>query len=538
MYYLLLIAILGYFIGVNNTIMEIDAMQYASIARELLRNDNILHFFDNGDPYLDKPPLIFWMNILGYKIFGVSEWSYRIPSILFSIIAIFSTFQFSRLYYSKQTSMLAAIILSTCVGFFIMNSDVRTDMYMIGPMMAAIWQLELYCKNFQLKNLILGSIAISFSMMGKGPIGILIPLIAVVSNQIFKKNLKHILNLKLLIGALIIFLFLLPMSYGLYTQFGYRGLEFYYWTNSFGRITGSSSWNNNTGFTYLFGVFLYAFLPWTFLFLWAFIERAKNLFLTKALNIKHLEIISFSCFIVPLIMLSLSGYKLPHYIYCVFPFAAILTADMIERKWQNKKINKYIFLIQITTVLITLVFVYTVSIYISPKNMGFYIVPIVITFVFLLIYILLKKDLIARFVMPSIAGYLLLNYGFNIGIINPLLNYQAPSEAAKFIKENKIVIKNIYLYNENEKAKSRSFNFYLDINTKYIDQTYMISQNLLEPTLIYTDSSGYNELLKHYKNIKILKTFDNIRVSKLQRSFFKKETRNLMKEKKYLLELS
>ena len=88
MQYLLVISILGYFIGISNPIMEIDAMQYASIARELLRNDNILHFFDNGNPYLDKPPLIFWMNALGYKIFGVSNWSYRIPSIFFSIIAI------------------------------------------------------------------------------------------------------------------------------------------------------------------------------------------------------------------------------------------------------------------------------------------------------------------------------------------------------------------------------------------------------------------------------------------------------------------
>ena len=146
--------------------------------------------------------------------------------------------------------------------------------------------------------------------------------------------------------------------------------------------------------------------------------------------------------------------------------------------------------------------------------------------------------MIARLVIPSIAGYLLLNYGFNLGIINPLMNYQAPSEAAKFIKENKIVTKNIYLYNENKKAKSRSFNFYLNINTKYIDQTYLKSQNFLEPTLIYTDSSGYSELLKYYKNIKILKTFDHIRVSKLQLAFFKKETRNSMIEKKYLLKLS
>ena len=29
-------------------------MQYASMSRELLRGENILHFFDNGEEYLDE----------------------------------------------------------------------------------------------------------------------------------------------------------------------------------------------------------------------------------------------------------------------------------------------------------------------------------------------------------------------------------------------------------------------------------------------------------------------------------------------------
>ena len=537
MQYLLVISFLGYFIGISNPIMEIDAMQYASIARELLRNDNILHFFDNGNPYLDKPPLIFWMNALGYKIFGVSNWSYRIPSIFFSIIAIYSTFQFSVSHYSKQTAMLAAIILSSCTGFFIMNSDVRTDMYMIGPMMVAIWQLDLYCKNFQWKNLIFGSIAISFSMMGKGPIGILIPFITIVLDQISRKKLKYIINEKLLISLLIILLCLFPMTYGLFTQFGLKGVKFFYWTNSFGRITGSSSWSNDTGAFYLFSVFLYAFLPWTFIFLGAYIKRLRSFFIRKKVYINKLEIISFVGFTVPLIMLSLSSYKLPHYIYCILPFAAILTADMIEKNGRNKGFNKYIFLTQIITLTMMLIFVYFVSHIILSKNIYFYIFPFLIIIIFIWIYINLRKDLLAQLIVPSIAGYLLFNYGFNMGIINPLLGYQAPSKAANYLLQNEKKIKNMYLYDENEKAKSRAFNFYLNINTKYINQSYLKSQVFSKPILIYTGSKGYEQLIEYNKNIKILKTFDHVRVSKLRIDFFNPETRGSITEKKYLLKL-
>ena len=139
--------ICSYLFGMFNNIMEIDAMQYASMSRELLRNENFLHFFDNGTPYLDKPPMIFWVTSIFFKIFGASNFSYRLPSFLFSIIAIYSTFKLSNLYYSKRVSFSASLILSSCLMMIVINGDVRTDIYMISPMMVSIWQLAQYFKS-------------------------------------------------------------------------------------------------------------------------------------------------------------------------------------------------------------------------------------------------------------------------------------------------------------------------------------------------------------------------------------------------------
>ena len=122
--------------------------------------------------------------------------------------------------------------------------------------------------------------------------------------------------------------------------------------------------------------------------------------------------------------------------------------------------------------------------------------------------------------------------------MSPLMGYQAPSRAANYLIRNENNIKNMYLYDENEKAKSRAFNFYLNINTKYIDQSYLRSQVFSEPILIYTGSKGYRELTQYNKNIKILKTFEHVRVSKLRIDFFNPETRGSIIEKKYLLKLS
>ena len=160
-------------------------MQYASISRELLRGDNFLHLFDNGHPYLDKPPLIFWVTALFFKLFGPSDFIYRLPYILFTLILIYSTYRFSRLYYSEKISQVAAIILASSEAILIMNSDVRTDIYMSAPMMTAIWQLSTYFHFHRLKNLIVGCVAIALAMMGKGPLGLVIPLSVLIVDLIF-----------------------------------------------------------------------------------------------------------------------------------------------------------------------------------------------------------------------------------------------------------------------------------------------------------------------------------------------------------------
>ena len=93
----------------------------------------------------------------------------------------------------------------------------------------------------------------------------------------------------------------------------------------------------------------------------------------------------------------------------------------------------------------------------------------------------------------------------------------------------------IYLYNENEKAKSRSFNYYLDVETEYIDHTYFNGLSLQDSMLIYTDEKGYNELLKLNKRVNILNTFKHTRVSKITMKFLNPNTRSKSIKNKYLL---
>lgn len=535
--YLIPISIISYIFGLLNPLMEIDAMQYASMSRELLRNDNFLHFFDNGKPYLDKPPLIFWVTAIFFKIFGASDFTYRLPSILFSILTIYSTYKFSRLFYSKNTSTISALIISSCQAISIMNADVKTDIYMIGPMMFSIWQFSKYLINKRWSNIILGSVGVAFSMMGKGPLGLVIPFCVIVADILLKNKLKLIFDIKLLAALLIIVSLLTPMSYGLYTQFGVDGLKFFYWKQSFGRITGASSMSNDTGPFYLFNVFLYSFLPWTLVFLVAFIDTLKET-IKRLSDEDHIEYISILGFIIPLVILSMSNFKLPHYIYCVCPFASIITAKKIETWIKVRKFYRYIFNTQIFISIFIIVFIYTVAIYSFKPIFSFYIIPFLIIIGFFSIYIFDNKDKHLCLFLPSILACVLGNYGISLGIFKPLLEYQSQSQAAKYIVDNNYERAPIYFFNENPKAKSRSLNFYLDKDIEYIDKEYFDKNLNSEFNIVLTNEKGYNKLLQeNNKKIEVLKVFPHTRVSKINKLFMNPDKRSMVLKKKYLIKV-
>ena len=520
-----------------NPIMEIDAMQYASMSRELLRGDSLLHFFDNGKPYLDKPPLIFWVTALFFKIFGASNFTYRLPSLIFSLVTIFSTYKFSRLFYNRDISKMSALILATCEAFFIMNADVRTDMYLLAPMMVAIWQISKYFQNKKIINLIAGSVSLAFSMMGKGPLGIVIPLTICGVDLLLKRQLKIIKDRRIFVGLSVLVFCLIPMSYGLYTQFGFYGIKFFYWIQSFGRITGASNWSNDTGPFYLFFVFLYAFLPWTFLFLYFFVRKGINIFTNLKIKKKE-ESLSFWGFIIPLIMLSLSSYKLPHYIYCVTPFAAIITSIGINESLGKDSKHKIIFFSQIIVNLIFILFITAITFYVFPPQNYLSLAPIILFIVCMYYFFIISKDSLIKFFIPSTAGALIANYILNVFFMDSLLSYQAQTSLADFIVKEKLANKDIIFYDEPEKAKSRSFNFILDKNTNYIskENTELLSSGL--DGIIYTGQKGYDKILNEYKKVEILANFNGFRVSKLNKKFLIKESRNTALNKKYLLILN
>lgn len=505
-------------------IMEIDAAQYASISREMLERGEFLQITDQYQDYLDKPPLLFWLSALSLKLFGISSFSYKFPSFLIALWGVYGVFALCRHLYDTSTAKTASIIYMGSLSFILMTNDVRTDTMLTAFIILSVWQLYKYFEFKKWRSLLLASLFIAMAMLTKGPIGCVAPLMAVIPHYILKGRFKVFRDPKLILIPIIVLLLLSPMLYGLYVQFdlhpykevyglkGPSGIRFYFWDQSFGRITGTSQWANDTGPFFFLHTLLWAFLPYSLLLISAVIHQVKNIRLLK-------EYISLAGFILPGIALSFSSYKLPHYIYIIIPFASILTARYLHHvkhlQYVHTGILKFLGVISIA-LSIFLLYCFEFSF--------IYILLLVVST--LLLMVALKYDNKDKTLSLGVLSSIIIACTLNFHFYPNLLRYQAGSELAFYIKELNIPTSNICFY----RANNRITGFYLN---QYIPSC---GENISNNHLIITDPDGASTLKKQFRT-RAVKEFADVDVTRLKFKFLLPKYRQKFVKKILLLEV-
>ena len=270
-----------YIRGLFTLIYGIDASIYASISAEMSETGSYLQLFHKGNDYLDKPPLHFWLSSLSFKLFGINSFAYKLPSFLFTVLGAVSTYKLGKLLYSREIGKLSGLFFYASFAIMLINLDVRTDTILVGIIVFTLWQLISYVQTNNYLNFILGFIGIGLAMLAKGPIGLMVPVLALGTHFLIKREWNNIFKWQWMLGLVISGVVIAPMVWGLYQQFdlqptksfklasgmdgtGTSGIMFYFWDQSFGRITGSNQeWKNDSSKLFFIHTFLWSFLPWS-----------------------------------------------------------------------------------------------------------------------------------------------------------------------------------------------------------------------------------------------------------------------------------
>jgi Dolichyl-phosphate-mannose-protein mannosyltransferase len=114
---LLLISSSLVFANLSFHLLEPDEGRYAEIPREMLARGDWLVPYLQGEPYLDKPPLLYWLVMLSYKVTGIHDWSARLVPALALEACILLTFAFGRRWFGDRAAFWSGLLLSLAPGF-------------------------------------------------------------------------------------------------------------------------------------------------------------------------------------------------------------------------------------------------------------------------------------------------------------------------------------------------------------------------------------------------------------------------------------
>ncbi len=532
--------------GMFVPVMEVDAAQYASISKQMWQDQSFLQVIHRDINYLDKPPLLFWLSGLFMGVFGFSDFVYKLPSVLFSILGVVSTFRFAKHFYGERTGYWAALMYSSSVAFFIFNNDIRTDTLIINLLIFSVYQLVLYRDKGSKSAFVWAFIGIGLSMLAKGPLGLVFPALALGGDVLMRRDWKFLFKWQWFLGLGIVGVLLLPMCVGLYQQFdrnpyawvngeqGVSGLKFFFWTQSFGRLTGDSIWatasSNNPGPFFLTTTFFWAFLPWTPLFLIAFVQKLKALVINKFKAKQGEEWMTFFAFILPLMALSKSGYQLNHYIYVVIPFTSVLAASLLVR-WQGIKggwlISWRSYSVFFQVVVFVLVTWIMVQVFPSKWTWAFMaLIPAILFF----------WRGITHKISFGLAGTVVFCFAVMNGYFYPeLLQYQRGQHVSDYYDAIKTPRSKLYFY---KTGASHSLDFYQD---RWVPRYgYESSEDMLEPDhiYIYTNKNGLKAMRDKDISFSVMDSMQFFPITQLNWKFMNPETRREVTRSRYFIELN
>ncbi len=129
---------LGCIVSPPSLMDDSDAVLAQAARTMLVSGDWVTPRLD-GVIYLEKPPLYYWPIAISYEIFGVHDWSARIPFALSAMALAWLTAAMGIWAFGKRAGFYAGLCMATCIGLFLFTRVLIPDVMLTFTVALAIW---------------------------------------------------------------------------------------------------------------------------------------------------------------------------------------------------------------------------------------------------------------------------------------------------------------------------------------------------------------------------------------------------------------
>ncbi len=549
---------------IHADMMDIDSAQYAEIAREMTDSNNYLFIRDNGRKYLDKPIMTFWLISLSFKLFGQNNIAFRLPSLIFALLSLYSIYRITVLRsQSERRGLLAALLYASSPGLFSMLVSPLIDIYLTSFLIFThhAWYLARK-KNPRYYYLMYFFMGCGF--ITKGPIAVVIPGISIGVDLLIRRDWEGILKMKIPQGIFITAALPLFWSYILFQEFSWYGPNFFIIIQSFGRFY-SFIYDQKfdplffvKNFGWAFGLFFVPLVIHVFLKLrsgFRYAQQRKEPF-WKRLPLAFWDYVRSDRFrngdfVVPLwlfltlSLISFSRFQLPQYIYWILPGGAIYMAGLLDRllfkgmqgeEKPEEGIPAWFFFVVPVLLILAYLAVPVVAFDLQGMQWFFFVLSLFP----LALWPVLRKHMPDRLLVPVLSG---LAFHLTVAwvIYGLLIFYQPSSRIARTVR--RLEPGQEVLYKFMISNSQRSYAFYSKRLTRDIFHKDRFDADLRRDGSRLVIMSG--EGLMHFPgftggayNLEILEEHDAYKVSMPSQAFFNKKKRPGVLRKVYLTRVS
>lgn len=315
---------------------------HAEAAREMVLGHDWVTLHANGIRYLEKAPLLYWGMAASFKIFGVHDWSARLPLMLGILALLFGTYWVGKRAYGEDAGFYSALILATSVGPYLFTR------FLIPDMLVGLWLtlgfgffLQMLEENTPSRLACWGLAATAaVNVLTKGLIGLVFPGAIILIFLIVTRDLRRVLRMRLLSSSLVFLAIAAPWHIMAAlrnpTQGSVRGFLWFYFVNEhFLRYLNKRVPRDydTVPLAIFWGLILLWLLPWS-----AFLPQVlKNIPVRlrnfrEAMNTRERASLLFAIWAVVILLFFSFSTRQEYYTIPSLPALALLVGGWLQRE--------------------------------------------------------------------------------------------------------------------------------------------------------------------------------------------------------------
>jgi len=185
---------------------------FAGVAREMvLRGDWVTPTL-NGAPYLNKPPLLYWLTATSTAIVGFTEFAARLPLAISGWVGVAIAWKWSRELWNPAAGRIAALMLCVATGWFIFTHQLLIDVLLSTLLLAlsyCLWRLVWHGGWLYFLALY---IHLGLAILAKGPFALVFPVASCVGLVLARRNWKIVQQLRVVQGLVVTLCVIFPWT--------------------------------------------------------------------------------------------------------------------------------------------------------------------------------------------------------------------------------------------------------------------------------------------------------------------------------------